>query len=213
MLTAELESVGMRLNQTKPNISVKVNKSGGVLVNTTCKLTRTDEKMIKMVLSEYKIHNAHVVLRGDYSIDEFIDAIEGNRKYVKCIYVYNKIDTISLEEVNTFARRQFCTVLSCQLELGVPLFLERVWEALALVRVYTKRRGEPPDFTEPLVLTKGRYGITVRGAVTQIHRALLKDFKFAFVWGKSVKFSPQRCGLDHVLMDEDVIQIMKKSKF
>lgn len=59
--------------------------------------------MVKNVLQEYKIHNAHVTFRGDYSVDEFIDVIEGNRKYVKCLYVYNKIDTISIEEVDALS--------------------------------------------------------------------------------------------------------------
>lgn len=32
-------------------------------------------------------------------MDELCDVIEGNRHYVKCLYVYNKIDQTSLEEV------------------------------------------------------------------------------------------------------------------
>jgi ribosome-interacting GTPase 1 len=54
-------------------------------------------------MHEYKVHNAHVTFRGDYDVDELIDVIEGNRKYVKCLYVYNKIDTVSIEEVNDFS--------------------------------------------------------------------------------------------------------------
>lgn len=27
--------------------------------------------------------------------------IEGNRKYIRCLYAYNKIDTITIEEVCT----------------------------------------------------------------------------------------------------------------
>jgi len=56
--------------------------------------------MVKSVLQEYKMHNAHVNFRGDHNVDELIDVIEGNRKYVKCLYVYNKIDTISIEDVD-----------------------------------------------------------------------------------------------------------------
>ncbi len=32
------------------------------------------------------------MFRGDYDVDDLIDTIEGNRMYIKCLYVYNKID-------------------------------------------------------------------------------------------------------------------------
>ena len=56
--------------------------------------------MVKSIFAEYRIHNAEVKFNGDYDVDDLIDAIEGNRKYMKCIYVYNKIDTISIEDVD-----------------------------------------------------------------------------------------------------------------
>jgi uncharacterized protein len=67
-------------------------------------LTRIDERMVKSICHEYRIHNAHIKFNGDYDVGDLIDAIEGNRKYVRCVYVYNKIDIISIEEINELVK-------------------------------------------------------------------------------------------------------------
>jgi ribosome-interacting GTPase 1 len=36
--------------------------------------------------------------------DDLIDAIEGNRIYIPCLYVLNKIDSISIEELDLLDR-------------------------------------------------------------------------------------------------------------
>ena len=36
-------------------------------------------------------------------------------------------------------------------------------------------------------------------------------WRSAWVWGKSVKHQPQKVGKEHVLCDEDVVQIVKRS--
>ena len=43
-----------------------------------------------------------MVLKADCTSDELIDVIEGNRIYIPCIYVLNKIDQISIEVRNFF---------------------------------------------------------------------------------------------------------------
>lgn len=138
--------------------------------------------MVKNVMQEYKIHNADVLIRDDITIDDFIDVIEGNtyspklkgnRKYVKCLYVYNKIDTISLEEVDEIARRKDHVVISCHMKLNLEYLLEKIWEKLDLVRVYTKKRGCAPDFDDPIVLSNDRNGLMVKSVCDQIHRDLV----------------------------------------
>ena len=103
-LTNELEKVGLRLNKPRPNISITVNKIGGIRYNAHAK-SKLDERQVKSIFSEYKIFNADVLVRDpNVTVDDMIDAIEGNRKYIRCLYVINKIDTISMEEVDEIAR-------------------------------------------------------------------------------------------------------------
>jgi len=207
LLEKELEAVGIRLNQRKPDIYFKEKKGGGIAFNSTLPLTHIDEKLCRMILSEYKIHNAEVLFREDSTMDEFIDVIVGNRIYMPCLYVYNKIDQISLEEVDRLARTEHNVVISCEMKLNLDYLLESLWEHLKLLRVYTKKPGQSPDFGDGIIL---RTGVSVQHVCHAIHRTLAQDCKYALVWGASTKFNPQRCGLTHLMADEDVIQIVKK---
>ncbi|KAG2455498.1 DRG2 protein, partial [Polypterus senegalus] len=86
LLEKELESVGIRLNMSKPNIYFKPKKGGGISYNSTVPLTQCSEKLVQLILHEYKIFNAEVLFREDCSPDEFIDVIVGNRVYMPCLY-------------------------------------------------------------------------------------------------------------------------------
>jgi ribosome-interacting GTPase 1 len=44
-----------------------------------------------------------VLFREDATVDDLIDVIEGNRKYIKCVYVYNKIDVVGIDDVDNLA--------------------------------------------------------------------------------------------------------------
>ncbi|VDO42730.1 unnamed protein product [Onchocerca flexuosa] len=73
---------------------------------------------------------------------------------------------------------------------------------------YTKPKGQLPDYNAPIVLSAETR--TVDDLCSKIHKTLQKDFKFAYVWGSSAKHNPQRVGKEHILNDEDVVQIVKK---
>ncbi|KAI8044474.1 hypothetical protein M5D96_000639 [Drosophila gunungcola] len=187
LLERELECVGIRLNKRKPNIYFKQKKGGGLSFNATCALTRCNEKMVQTILHSFKIFNAEVLFREDCTEDEFIDVVTANRVYLPCLYVYNKIDQISIEEVDRLARQPNSIVVSCNMKLNLDYMLEALWEALQLIR-----------------------GVSVEHVCHAIHRTLAAQFKYALVWGTSTKYSPQRVGIAHVMADEDVIQVVKK---
>lgn len=207
LLHKELEAVGIRLNREKPKIYFKEKKGGGITFNATCSLTKIDEKMVQMVLSEYKYHNCEVLFREDVGVDELIDVLSRNRVYIPCLYVYNKIDQVSIEEVDRIARQPDSVVVSCNMNLNLDYLLERIWDKLALNRIYTKKRGKPPDFGDALIM---RRNCTIEHICHSIHRTLVEKFKYALVWGLSTKYSPQRVGLQHKLCDEDVVTVVQK---
>lgn len=55
------------------------------------------------------------------------------------LYVYNKVDSVSIEFLDQLAREPHTAVMSCELDLAVQDVVERIWKELRLMRVYTKR--------------------------------------------------------------------------
>jgi len=208
LLEYELEGFGIRLNKKPPPIIFKKKDKGGL--NLTCLVPQSelDTDLVKTILAEYKIHNADITLKADCTSEELIDVIEGNRIYIPCIYVLNKIDQISIEELDIIYRIPHCVPISAHHKWNFDDLLEKMWEYLNLVRIYTKPKGEMPDYSSPIVLRNDKR--TVEDFCMKIHKSLVKDFKQAVVWGSSCKHNPQRVGKDHVLADEDIVQIIKK---
>jgi ribosome-interacting GTPase 1 len=166
------------------------------------------DETIQSICKEYKLNNAEVYLRGKVMVDDLIDAIEGNRVYIPALYVINKIDQITVEELDLLDQIPNYVLVSAHKMWNMDELLERIWDKLDLVRVYTKPKGQVPDYEAPVILLRHRRKI--EDFCNKIHRALLKDFKYAIVWGSSVKHQPMKVGKDHELNDEDVIQIVKK---
>ena len=170
ILEAELEHVGIRLNKPPPGIYFKKKAHGSsnsISFTAVVKLTHLSEKLCKDILHDYKIHNAEIIIREDCTVDEFIDVVEGNRRYLPCLYAYSKIDCITLEEVDRLAREPHSVVLSCHWDLNLDGLLDRMWEYLDLVRVYTKKKGSPPDFGQPFIMQSGD---TVEDVCERIHK-------------------------------------------
>jgi len=210
IIERELEGFGIRLNKKPPNILIKKKDKGGITISHTVPLTKLEPEEIRAVLAEYKHANCDVAFRCDATLDELIDVIEGNRVYLPCLYVLNKIDAISIEELDLLYRIPNSVPISARQWLNIDELIEVMWEKLDMVRVYTKPRGKIPDYTAPVILR--RSACTVGDFCNAIHREIAQQMKYATVWGSSAKHSRgQRVGLDHVLEDEDVLQIVKKN--
>ena len=189
------------------NIYLKPKKAGGMKITFQSPPKGLDEKMIMNILRDYKLLNCEVLVRDENcSVDDLIDVImKDHRKYIKCLYVYNKIDSVSLDFLDKLAREPHTVVMSCELDLGIQDVVDRCWKELNLIRIYTKRKGVDPVFSDALIV---RSNSTIEDVCDRIHRTLKETFKYALVWGASARHIPQRVGLGHPVADEDVVYIV-----
>ena len=209
IIEKELEGFGIRINKLPPNIKITKKDKGGISVTSTISLTHIDHDEIRAVMSEYRMANADVSIRCDATVDDLIDVLEARgRAYVPVIYALNKIDAISIEELDLLYRIPNACPISSEHGWNVDELLEQMWEKLQLRRIYTKPKGRLPDYTAPVVLRST--ACSVEDFCNAIHKTIVEQFRIAIVYGRSVKHQPQRVGLTHLLEDEDIITIIKK---
>lgn len=104
-------------------------------------------------MGEYKISSADISIRCDATIDDVIDVLEArSRSYIPVIYALNKIDSITIEELDLLYRIPNACPISSEHGWNVDELLEIMWEKLNLRRIYTKPKGKAPDYTAPVVL-------------------------------------------------------------
>ena len=77
------------------------------------------------------------------------------------------------------------------------------YEALGVIRVYTKAPGKPAEYTDPFTIPQGG---TVEDLAWKVHRDLVDSLKYAKVWGESAD-DGQSVGRDHILADRDLVEL------
>lgn len=93
--------------------------------------------------------------------------------------------------------------VSAQAREGLDDWFQRMWSLLAMLRVYSKEPGKPPDMRKPFILPAGA---TVADLARQIHRDLPERMKFARLWGHC-RFDGQQVHRSEPLRDKDVVEI------
>ena len=205
VIKREIVETGVRINQAKPDVKIVKKAKGGIDVGSTVKLTKIDEETVKAILTEFKINNADVVIRTDLDVDQFIDCVEGNKKYLPSVLVLNKIDLVSeenLQKLKKSIKPDLC--ISAQKKEHIDELKDLIFERLDLMRIYLKEPGKDADMEIPLIAFKNS---SVRDICQKLHKDFVKKFKFCRVWGKSAKFGGQKLMLNHVLKDEDILEL------
>ena len=86
---------------------------------------------------------------------------------------------------------------------GMDGLMRKIFELLAIIRIYAKPPGKPADMTEPFTLPVGS---TVMDLAQAIHRQLADKLKSARIWGAGVH-DGQNVQRTHVLNDKDIVEL------
>ena len=86
---------------------------------------------------------------------------------------------------------------------GFDALARATFDALGVVRIYTKEPGKEPDRRRPFTLARGA---TVGDLARTIHNDIAAKLRFARVWGHGA-FAGQSVGEAHLLTDRDVVEI------
>jgi ribosome-interacting GTPase 1 len=76
-------------------------------------------------------------------IDQLIDVIEGNRKYMPAIYVLNKIDQLTIEELDIIAELPHHCPISAHHDWNIDELREMIWEYCKMLRMYVSFAYRP----------------------------------------------------------------------
>ena len=200
----EVREARIRINKKKPLVWIKKKSQGGIQIGKTVSID-IDDETIKSVLREFKIVNAEVLIRSRIDLDDFIDCIEGNKKYVPAITCITKSDMVASSQIKKIKKEiKADLIISAHEKKGIGELKNLIFEKLDFIRIYMKEPRKEADMIEPLIISRGS---TIGDVCSKTHKDFVKKFRFARVWGKSAKHDAQKLSLKHQLKDKDVLEL------
>ena len=210
LILSELEKARVLVNQPKGRVEIDRKYMGASLrIILIGKLLDCTMREVKALLKSYRIADAVVKISGAVTLDDVEDAIFESTTYRPAVIVANKLDlpsaTVNLRSLEAHVNgRMPIVAVSCEKKLGLEKLGAALFEALSIMRIYTKEPGEREISKNPFTLKKGG---TVHDLAKSIHTDFERDFAFAKVWAKRLTHSPKKVGLGFTLEDGDVVQI------
>ena len=188
LLHGEFEKAQIKLNADKPKITIKKQGTGGIEFLGKRHFQFTVREATKM-LQTHAYHNAVISANETVTLEDLADVINESLVYLPLLIVYTKAD-LAGEGVSVKTKE------------GLDKLKKNIFDALGLIKVFTKSPGKKKDWP-PVALYQGE---KVKKLAQVIHKDFYKKFKYARVWGDSMKHDGQKVGLEHELKDNDIVE-------
>ena len=210
LILSELEKARVLINKPKGRVDIDRRYMGaGLRVILVGKILDGNIRDVEALLRSYRIGDAMVKIMGEVSLEDVEDSIFESTVYRPAVIIANKLDTKeakkNLVQLKEFvAGRIPIVAVSCEKKEGLLNIGKVLFETLDLIRIYTKEPGVRKPSNRPFTLPRGA---TIVDLAKNIHTDFQKDFAFARVWSKRLKFSPQKVGLSFLLEDGDIVEL------
>lgn len=131
----------------------------------------------------------------------------GNR-YLPLLVLCNKDDNAESDEnyhifCELMETEWPCIPISARTGRNLVKMQQAIYEALDIMRIFSKAPNQEPDLRAPFVIKKGS---TVEEFALKLHRDFYEKLKSARVWGSS-SFDGQMVSRDYVLYDGDIVEL------
>jgi ribosome-interacting GTPase 1 len=129
-------------------------------------------------------------------------------QHVKTLLIANKSDLPGAADRLEIVRELFggrfpIHAVAAEPGTGLEQLRTTIYQALNVIRVYTKQPGKPPDMNSPFTCPAGS---TLLEMAALVHRDFTEGLKSARIWGTGV-YDGQTVKRDHVLHDKDVVEL------
>ncbi len=145
-----------------------------------------------------------------------IELIPGNQSipeeapffYKRALIVANKDDAVASEANLATVKK----ILAAEFEFipvsasrgdGLETLRRKIFSLLNVIRVYSKIPGKKADLKDPFTL---KIGSSVMSLAKAVHKDFSQKLKYARIWSKN-KYQGQKVNRDHILEDEDIIEL------
>jgi ribosome-interacting GTPase 1 len=213
MIFQELEKAKILIRKPKARIEIEREYRGsGLKIVILGHLINCTPHDVERFLKSYGINDGTIKIRGEASIDDIEDAILEGAVYRPAFIVANKFDIQKAKEqidpLKEFVGNEILILpISCKNKIGLEEIGHILFKMLNIMRIYTKEPHNKQPSNKPFII---RSGSTIFDMAKTIHSDFYKNFSYAKIWSKRLRFNPQRVGGNFSLEDGDIVEIHLK---
>ena len=214
-LLLEFKKARIKLNEAKSKI--KLEKSSGIgIITVNADFFPGGREGLIAYLQSLRINSGIITLDEPITEEELFDFLRIKSVTIPSVIIATKGDAPASKNNFNLLKKYLDKCLAGRFEI-IPVSIkflgskvnnpevitEKLFQTVGFIRVYT-RNEEGVVATKPIVLKKGT---TVENIAERLGKNFVKIFRFAKIWGESMKFDGQRAGIEHELLDQDIVQI------